>query len=323
MTVDEQSSPHALVWVSDETDRCIAFNESWLQWRGRSLADESVQGWCDALVPDDREPVHDVHLRHLGSRSPYAVECRMTRPDGSAGQALAGAAPWFHSDGRMAGFVGACLDISDGPPLRGGAPRIEAFYRATVNALDQGVHRRAAIGTAQGTWTPLVGTSCGAGLLRVAHFVDAHGLDAFAHQPRQDHSVLTHGMRARIAGAERRGERLALVRFIATPVATARDRYGQTHSDDLLQVLLGRLTQTVRGNDIVGQIDDRTIAVLLDGVDTLTTAQAVAETIRASVCQPVRLEGEGFWPEVRLDVSLVGTSSAGRPQGADAPSVPA
>lgn len=316
-TIAELStSPRALVWVSDEADRCEEFNPSWLNWHGRTLAQECERGWRASVHPDDADWVGRTHLQHVGARTPYAFECHLDRGDGQERLVLVGAAPWYHHDGVFAGFVGSCLDIHDLPVERRSAGHIETFYRATVNALDEGIMvlepGQAAVGTTRAIiWTPLVGTARGAALLRVARFVDSHGPAHHAQSPHlRGSDALLHGLRVRLARAPRSGTGVALVRLRLRPVDAPTDRLGHSAADDLLSVLAGRVAETVRNGDVVSQLDDRTLAVMLDGVESLECAQVVAETIRAAACHPVRIAGETFDPEMDVAVALVDSEEA-------------
>ena len=42
-----------MIWRSDASGRCDYFNPAWLEFRGRSLAQESGDGWAEGLHPDD------------------------------------------------------------------------------------------------------------------------------------------------------------------------------------------------------------------------------------------------------------------------------
>lgn len=301
--------PRALVWVADEADQCTAFNASWLAWRQQDLADECAVGWQASLHPGDVARVLPVHLQHLGSRTPYALECHAIGADGEPRLFLVAAGPWHQQDGVAGGFVGSFLDISDQAPSRRSATHVEAFYRATVEALDEGLLMNSGTShpgvPANSTWVPLVGTGLGAALLRVAHYVDQHGPTAEEAGAHFGAEQLIHGITCRLSRAPRSGQRIAVARFRLAPVDAPRDRLGHTRAEDLMNVLAGRMSHTVRGGDVVTQLDDRTLAVVLDGVTSQENADGVAETIRASVCQPVRLAGETFAPEMTTTVQII------------------
>ena len=302
-------APRTMVWVADEADQCTDFNNSWLVWRGSDLADDCAIGWRRALCDEDRDWVASMHDHHIGLQRPYASTFHMTRGDGIDRLVLGGAAPWYSPDGRFAGTVGACLDIEDVRRNRRAARAIETFYRGVLDALNEGTLTQGLdpAGRSCIQWVPLVGTSRGAGLLRLARFADTHGLTE-----RQHHDPAITGsqqwvqtVRQRMRRGAQRDGRVAIATFELLPVPAPTDRFGHSSADDVLSVISGRMVETVRRGDLVGQVDHHTLAVLLDGVDDLSCAEGVAETIRESVCRPVRLAGETYQPQVLVDVRLL------------------
>lgn len=302
-------APRTMVWVADEDDQCTDFNHSWLLWRGTDLVDDCAIGWRRALAEQDRGWVSSMHEHHIGLQRPYASTFHMTRGDGADRLVLGGASPWYATDGRFAGTVGACLDIENVRRNRRAARAIEAFYRGVLDALNEGTLTQGvdAAGRSCIQWSPLVGTSRGAGLLRLARFADSHGLTE--HRERDATTTGSEQWVQNVRQQLRRGSghegRVAIATFELQPVSAPTDRFGHTSADDLLSVICGRMVDTVRRGDLVGQVDHHTLAVLLDGVDDLNCAEGVAETIREAVSRPVRLAGETFVPDVHVDVRLI------------------
>ena len=301
------NEPRALVWVSDESDASCEFNPSWLSWQGRPLQVECQRGWRSSIAATDRTWVTAVHLQHLGSHTPYAVECHLTRDAVDERTTLVGVAPWYHRDGVFAGFVGSCLDITEIPRERRNAMQLDAYYRATLNALDEGIM---VLDGPSITWAPLVGTSRGAALLRIARFVDTHPPLRHAHGKAKGIDAVLRDVDARLTRAPRSGNRIALVRFRLQPLELPTDRLGHSPAQDLMTLLEGRIAETVRAGDVVLHVDDTTLAIVLEGVDSLSCAECVADTIRAAVSHPVRLVGQTFEPEFDVTVTLVDSVTA-------------
>lgn len=300
--------PRTMVWVADDADQCTDFNSSWLVWRGSDLSQDCSSGWRRAICDHDREWMEAMHAHHLGVQRPYVSAFHMTRGDGAERQVIGGAAPWFAPDGRFAGTVGACLDVDDIRRNRHSARAIEAFYRGVLDALNEGTLTPAqtAGGRACIEWSPLVGTSRGAGLLRLARFADTHGLTSRDHDlGAPGSSRFVESLQQRMRRAPRHDGKVAIATFQLQPLCAPSDRLGHSNADDVLSVICGRLVETVRRGDVVGQVDQDTIAILLDGVDDLACAQGVAETLREAACRPVRLAGETFQPQLRMEVQLV------------------
>lgn len=308
-------TPRTMVWVANDADRCTDFNNSWLVWRGTELASECATGWPPAVCDEDRDWVAAMHALHIGRQQPYASTFHMTRADGAHRLVLGGSAPWYATDGRPAGTVGAYLDIQDVGRNRRAARAIDLYYRGVLDALNEGTLTQSVDASGQSCiqWAPLVGTSRGAGLLRLARFADTHGLTE--RQPQATGIIgseqWVRSVRQRMRRGPQRDGRVAIALFEVQPMSAPTDRLGHTHADDILSVIAGRMIDTVRGGDLVGRVDHDTLAVILEGVDDLHCARGVAETIRESVCRPVRLAGETYQPTILVEVRLLPADSTG------------
>lgn len=306
--------PRMLVWITDEGDRCIEVNPSWLTWSGRSLDEACRHGWTSHLIADDRARVLREHHEHVGMRRPYATQFRFGRGDRAPRAMVAGAGPWFHQDGSFAGFAGACLDVDDIEAGRRSAHHIEAFHDAMMDALDEGLLvpgpspddslRSTTVPSIR--WAPLVGTGRGAALLRLTHHLDEHGLPSRQTEP----------MRRRATKTRRRGTvttgngQVALARLHLRPVLSPTDRLGHSAADDLFAVVARRVAETVRRGDAVSHLDEHTLAVLLDEVHDPATASHIVASIEEAVCQPVRLAGETYRPQLEVDLQVLPVDAA-------------
>ena len=129
----------ALLWVSDTTGMCTEFNESWLTWRGRTVAEEFGTGWLAGVHPDDSDACMSTYLSHFAQRTPFEMTYRLQRADGEYREILDAGAPWYLSDGEFAGFVGSCLDITDHLADARRLAESQELYSATVAGLHEGV----------------------------------------------------------------------------------------------------------------------------------------------------------------------------------------
>ena len=106
------SSP-ALVWLADTSKGCIWFNEPWLAFTGRTMEQELGNGWAAGVHPDDFDRCLKIYTESFDQMKPFSMEYRLRRHDGVYRLLLDEGRPRFRQDGSFAGYIGACLDISD------------------------------------------------------------------------------------------------------------------------------------------------------------------------------------------------------------------
>ena len=102
-----------MIWMSD-TDRLgDYFNKVWLEFTGRTLAQEIGTGWMESLHPDDLPQYMDVYRRAFDARSEYRIEYRLRSYDGEYRWLVSTGVPRYRPDRTFAGYIGSCIDISD------------------------------------------------------------------------------------------------------------------------------------------------------------------------------------------------------------------
>ncbi len=106
------AAPTAL-YVKAADGRGVFFNQSWLSFRGRSLAQECGEGWLDGVHAEDREKVVAFLANARHQRTPFEIEYRLRRHDGEYRWMLDSSRPRFLPAGEFAGFVGGLTDISE------------------------------------------------------------------------------------------------------------------------------------------------------------------------------------------------------------------
>ncbi len=106
-------SAAALLWTGDAEGTCLYVNQAWLDFTGRTLAEELGEGWTDRIHPDDRPEVLAALADARSNRATVELEFRLQRRDDQDRWLLAVWRARHESDGRFAGYVGSCVDISD------------------------------------------------------------------------------------------------------------------------------------------------------------------------------------------------------------------
>src|SRR5690625_7291275 len=72
-----------LICISDTDGQITYFNERWLNFTGRTLDEEKSLRNLEGIHPDDIERYRHVFSSNFDARSPFSIEYRMRRFDGS------------------------------------------------------------------------------------------------------------------------------------------------------------------------------------------------------------------------------------------------
>lgn len=102
-----------LLWMSREDSMCTFFNQSWLDFTGRTLDQEWGVGWAEGVHPEDLSRSLDTYQDAFAARRAFEMEYRLKRADGAYRWILDRGVPRFTSQGVFAGFIGSCIDISE------------------------------------------------------------------------------------------------------------------------------------------------------------------------------------------------------------------
>jgi diguanylate cyclase (GGDEF)-like protein/PAS domain S-box-containing protein len=103
----------ALIWRAGLDAKCDYFNQTWLDFTGRSLGQEMGDGWVEGVHPDDVERCVSIYLDHFQRREPFAMEYRLRRYDGEYRWLADIGRPFHDMNCQFIGFLGSCFDISE------------------------------------------------------------------------------------------------------------------------------------------------------------------------------------------------------------------
>ncbi|MCY2989901.1 MAG: PAS domain S-box protein [Planctomycetota bacterium] len=118
-----------LIWISDEHKLCTYFNRPWLEFTGRSMAQELGNGWAEGVHPDDLPRCLETYVAAFDARQPFAMEYRLRRQDGAFRWLLDNGVPRFGPDGSFTGYIGSCVDITEQKHAGEAQQRFEQLFR--------------------------------------------------------------------------------------------------------------------------------------------------------------------------------------------------
>jgi PAS domain S-box-containing protein len=118
-----------LLWMSRTDGLCTFFNQTWLEFTGRTMKEEWGVGWAENVHFEDLEACMDTYLNAFNARAVFEMEYRLRRKDGEYRWILDRGTPRYAPDGRFAGYIGSCIDITD-------RRKLEADLRGAIEARD-------------------------------------------------------------------------------------------------------------------------------------------------------------------------------------------
>jgi PAS domain S-box-containing protein len=102
-----------LVWRSGTDKQCDFVNRPWLEFTGRTVAQELGNGWSESICPDDLDRFLRTYASAFDAREPFHMEYRVRRSDGVYRWIVNTGVARYGPDGSFAGYIGSCLDITD------------------------------------------------------------------------------------------------------------------------------------------------------------------------------------------------------------------
>jgi len=102
-----------LIWRANLTMACDYFNETWLDFTGRTLEQEVGNGWAEGVHPDDFEKCLKIYTEHFARRATFEMMYRLRRRDGAYRWIFDRGTPYSDAGGDFMGFIGSCVDVTE------------------------------------------------------------------------------------------------------------------------------------------------------------------------------------------------------------------
>jgi PAS domain S-box-containing protein len=102
-----------LLWLAETDGLCTFFNQTWLTFTGRALEEEWGVGWAEGVHFEDFQRCMDTFVEAFNERRVFEMEYRLRRADGEFRWVLDRGTPRYTPDGRFAGYIGSCVDITE------------------------------------------------------------------------------------------------------------------------------------------------------------------------------------------------------------------
>ena len=103
----------ALIWTSGTDKLCNYFNDTWLNFTGRTLEQELGNGWAEGVHPDDFDRCLETYVNAFDKREPFEMEYRLRHAGGEYRVILDLGNPNYNSNGEFIGYIGHCFDITE------------------------------------------------------------------------------------------------------------------------------------------------------------------------------------------------------------------
>jgi PAS domain S-box-containing protein len=129
-----------MIRVAEPDRRCVYFNRPWLEFTGRPLESQLGHGWADGIHEDDRERCLAACAEGFAAARPFEIDYRLRRADGEYRWLLDKGVPLL-AEGRLTGFVGSCLDITDRMHAEQEARRREEGFKTLAENIPDVIAR--------------------------------------------------------------------------------------------------------------------------------------------------------------------------------------
>jgi len=102
-----------MIWLAGTDGLCHWFNTGWLQFTGRTMAQEQGNGWAEGVHPDDLTRCLSHYQSHFDRRLPFQMEYRLRHHSGQHRWIVDNGIPRFDAQKNFVGYIGTCVDVDE------------------------------------------------------------------------------------------------------------------------------------------------------------------------------------------------------------------
>jgi len=102
-----------LIWMAGVDKLCTFFNKPWLDFTGRTREQELGNGWAEGVHRDDVQKCLAVYTQAFDAQQPFVMQYRLRRNDGEYRWISDQGVPRDDPQGRFAGYIGSCVDVTE------------------------------------------------------------------------------------------------------------------------------------------------------------------------------------------------------------------
>jgi PAS domain S-box-containing protein len=102
----------ALIWMAGTDAKCTWFNQTWLEFTGRRMDQETGDGWAEGVHPEDLQRCVDQYLKAFAARESFMMEYRLRHRAGEFRWIADYGIPAYQGAGEFAGYIGYCFDVT-------------------------------------------------------------------------------------------------------------------------------------------------------------------------------------------------------------------
>jgi len=126
----------ALIWRSGLDKLCDYFNNTWLEFTGRTMEQEIGNGWTEGVHPEDFNSCLQIYATAFDKREAFLMEYRLKNKLGVYRWISDYGRPFCDIDNTFLGYIGSCYDITESKEkTEETEKRFEAFTNQSTDGI--------------------------------------------------------------------------------------------------------------------------------------------------------------------------------------------